>query len=550
MSVDGVGQSGQGTIPSVIGQTPTRVHVLDTALDSVLGSPDVGGQPAGVGPRPDGTGAYVACGEERQAWLVDDDGDAASKIYTEGTSSFVAVDAAVSPDGTKVALVDGNASRVRILSTADHVAVAPTITTHDLPRSVAWSEDGAKLVVAGERAIDIFDASSGAELNTKDVLFYSAWDVAVRGSFAFVTQEKEGDGGQGPAGIQVVNLANNTFSLFIPLLGNTPRSILVSPDGTRAWVAMADQDLVREVSLVNQQATNRTVATGSGPVAMGFVAASGGGGGTPIPSWFLPKKLKLSIKGEGRDSLLSSGFFDDGGATVDWGDPVTLNVGGFEETFTLTANTAGTSFKFTGNRVAMTVKPNLRGSSRGLFRLKISKTTLSGLLDPEGEVPLSFEADGLEECTGRVKLARGIYGLGKVRGALLEPAFFPAKAKAKAPAGRSHSLTFTGGFATQGPLPATAGPVTLSFGPTFTRTIPGGSFSGSNGVFTHTAREGATSISVKVDHSREKVTVRTKGLDLGNLSAPTLDVVFDAGGGLGSFRNTVRLGTKGTTRTY
>jgi DNA-binding beta-propeller fold protein YncE len=550
VSAQNIQTQGQGDLLGVAGSSPSRVFVLDASLDAVLADPDVGPAPRGIGPRPDGTGAYVACGEERETWLVASPANTASQVFQEGTSSFLAVDAAVSPDGTKVALVDRDVDRVRILSTTDHSAVGSAFTVNENPLAAAWSEDGAKLVVVGGGGVDILDAATGAALGTFPVSFYTYTDVVVRGAFAFATQEHEDDGGQGPAQVRVINLATDTLSLAIPLPGNLPTSILVSPDGTTAWVSMADEDLVREVSLVNQNLTGRTVATGDGPVAMGFVAAAGGGTETPIPAWFLPKKVKVSHRGEGRDSLVASGFFDDGGATVDWTDPVTLAVGGFEETFTMAPDPRGTSYRFMGTRVHMKVKPNLNGSSKGTFMMKIGKTTLSDLVPLAGEVDLSFTGGGLEECTGRVRLAAGKYALGKVKGALLEPGFFPSKATAKNAAGKPHTLSFQGGFATEGTAPSSPVDVSFSFGGTLSRTIPASAFSGSGGVFTHRSRESGTSLFLKVDHLREKVTVKTRGVDLGTLSGPTLDVVFDAGAGLGGFRNPIRLGTKGTARTY
>ena len=60
-----------------------------------------------------------------------------------------------------------------------------------------------------------------------------------------------------------------------------------------------------------------------------------------VISYFLPKSVKLTLKGVGADSLAVAGFFDDGGVVADFTRPVTIEVGGFSQTFTLAAAGAG-----------------------------------------------------------------------------------------------------------------------------------------------------------------------------------------------------------------
>ena len=120
------------------------------------------------------------------------------------------------------------------------------------------------------------------------------------------------------------------------------------------------------------------------------------------------------------------------------------------------------------------IVPNLRDSSRGRFKLKVSKTTLAGVVNPDAAVSFHFRATGLPDAQGRVTLTAGRYTLGKKRGALILPQFFPQRAKAQVGAANADTLSFVGGFATNGQTPtALVGTVRFGFGPAYSRAIDG-----------------------------------------------------------------------------
>jgi hypothetical protein len=270
----------------------------------------------------------------------------------------------------------------------------------------------------------------------------------------------------------------------------------------------------------------------------------------PTPSYFLPKKVTLKLLGAGKDSLVATGYYDDGGATVDFTQPVTLFVGGYSRQFALVGNAKGTAFTFKDATTSLTVKPRLKGSSRGSFVLKLTKATLAGQIAPSGEVEMRFLASGLPDAVGRVKLTNGGYALGKVRGALLLPAFFPAKAKITSDANKPDVVTLTGGFASNGTTPTTLGRVRIAIGPTFELVIDGGAFTKKGDKFTHVAKVGAVSVAVTIDFAKELIVVKTKGVEVGELPAGTMDVVVDVGAGAGPITARVRFGGTGTKRSY
>jgi hypothetical protein len=111
------------------------------------------------------------------------------------------------------------------------------------------------------------------------------------------------------------------------------------------------------------------------------------------------------------------------------------------------------------------------------------------------------------------------------------------------------SLTFRGGFATNGTTPVTLGTVRFSIG-SLSLSIPGDSFTQKGDVFRSVSKDGARKVTVTLDFLRETVSVSAKGVELGALTGETADFTFDAGTGDGAIRNTVRLGTKGAKRLY
>jgi len=258
-----------------------------------------------------------------------------------------------------------------------------------------------------------------------------------------------------------------------------------------------------------------------------------------VISYFLPRVVVVKLRGVGKDTLVASGFYDDGGLAVTYTDPVTIDVGGFEKTFTLAAKGKGFAFKDTSVRFA--ILPRLRGASRGRFRMRIAKTTLAGLIDPAAAVDFHFHATGLPDARGKVTLTGGRYRLGRIRGALIEPLFFPAAARAKLGGQDLDVLSFRGGFATSGQTPAQLDSVQFAFGPTFARTL--GGFTRTGDTFKFSDQQGTAKFSIAIDFLREIVIVKAKHVELGTLDAPTADIVLDVGAG--TIRNTIRLGARG-----
>ena len=296
-------------------------------------------------------------------------------------------------------------------------------------------------------------------------------------------------------------------------------------------------------------ADGATIRSGTSTAASGSVTLRvHGSSAVPVTrSYFLPSVVKTKLNGAGKDTLVAAGFFDDGGATVSYGSPVTITVAGFSRTFDLTPNKKGTVFGFKGPDLILSVRPDrvveqgVQGSSRGKFRLRIADTTLAGLVPTEGEVDFHLSASGLSDAVGIVVVEGGKYKLGRRRGTLSAPAFLPKTVKASVGDTKPDKLLLIGGFAATADAPAALGTVRVGVGETFSLEIPGDQFTRKGDVWTFRQKADGTLVSVAIDFVREQVTVRTKGVEVGDLAGATTDIVFDSGAGTPAVATTVVL---------
>jgi YVTN family beta-propeller protein len=527
-----------------------NVSIISTITDSVVSTVAVTGQePYNLAVMPDGASVYVVCKGSGTVSVI----DAGSRMEVDsvqlpgskkGSPSPEGI--AITPDSTKVYIVDRGLDLVYVVSTATNQIIAGPLPAPSAARDAKVSEDGGTVIVVGEGAPVIINTADDTVVKVQLADIGAQRDVDVDGDLAYVTNFSNSLL-KGLGSLDVYDLNTAQYVDSIPLSGEKPYGVAVSPDGRWAWVTFQDSNSLGFVDLVERVEVDKPVAVGSGPRG---VSALVGSALTEVESFILPRTLRLRLAGEGLDSLAAAGFFDDGGAAVDYTQPVTVRVGGFLRTFTLVPNAAGTSFRFRDENVSMQVRPNLRGSSRGLFRLKLSRTTLAGLIDPDADLDLHFQAVGLEDASGVVRLTDGVYRLGRVRGTLVSPPFFPAKARILTSDERPDVLSLSGGFATEGAVPAALGDVQIAVGPEFEVNIPGAEFvrSGDRFAFTQAAEESA--VAVTIDFAREVIRLRARGIEVGALGEGTTDIIVNAGAGGGAVRVQVRLGGEAPKQFY
>jgi hypothetical protein len=237
---------------------------------------------------------------------------------------------------------------------------------------------------------------------------------------------------------------------------------------------------------------------------------------TNVASYILPKVviLKLNENQPEKSKLTSSGFFDLGPDEVDLSTEATLDIGFFEVTARgLEPNPAGTVFTLVQPGLKFTIKTDKLGSSRAKFKVKV-QDELDGLIDPDSDLTVEFFNDAVDG-EGTVTLENGKFKLGKKPGALLEPVIYLFKVKGTLKGGGEDSVQLKAGFATDGTTPDEAPDFSLDFAGNFSASVDSAAFEKKGDRFVFKGEPGGLT-SVVLDYKKETITIKAKGVDLGD----------------------------------
>ena len=236
---------------------------------------------------------------------------------------------------------------------------------------------------------------------------------------------------------------------------------------------------------------------------------------TSVVSYILPKALVLKLNDilPEKSKLTSSGFFDLGPDEVDLSLDATLDIGDLLVVARgLEPNPAGTVFTLEQPGLTFTITTDKLGSSRAKFKLKVQQD-LAGLVDPDGEVTIEFINEAID-AEGTVTLANGKFKLGTKPGALIEPVIYLLKVKGTLKGGGEDSLQLKAGFATDGTTPDEAPDLSLDFAGSFAASVDSAAFEKQGDRFVFKGEPGGLT-SVILDYKKETITIKAKGVDLG-----------------------------------
>jgi len=557
---------GDGSITVIDGSYDTRIRTVSLGTSSPVSDLVVSH---------DGTKVYALLRTTGQVAVMDTTSFAVSGPFAVPTTSSntpdsIAID--ISADDASLYVLNGNDANV-VKMAASNGAGQKTVNVSPFMRELKVSSDGERLVVVGDNAPQFFktsDLTAVAGASTDD--FGSDMDVASSGAHFYALNQNHQSAAPvatapGPKGnlvtsgpaIDIYDATTGDYQKSYFLGGSVnPLGITVLSDESQAFVSYTDLENNGAVLAVNLSngALGANGSTGQTPrrIAVNEIGAT-----VQISSFFLPRTLTLSIDKKGsstKDTLVGSGYFDDGGgAGVDYvSQPVTIQIGGYSRTISLTPNKKNTIFTFKDGTLNFVLTPRVRKASLGLYTIKVSKTPLGALIDPSQPLTFHFSATGVPDAPGTILLTNNKYKRGSQKGDVIVPHIFPAHVIVKLGAQNKDSLVLRGGFASGGTAPSSLATVRFAFGKQFTRTVAGSLFKKLKGKNTwqYTSKVGKSKVFISIDFDKNFLSINATNVELGALAEDTTDFVFDAGDGAGAFRNTIHLSkdSKGKTRNY
>jgi hypothetical protein len=236
-----------------------------------------------------------------------------------------------------------------------------------------------------------------------------------------------------------------------------------------------------------------------------------------VDAFLLPSQVKFApdAKDPAKGSFRSSGVLDTGSELVDLAGPGTLEIG--PRAFPIPGLSAkGRRLAHTAGGVSFTVTPGKGGGSRGRYQLSVVGD-LTDDVDPDLPLKLRF-SNASVDARGEVELAGGRFKLGRTRGSVVEPVLYLEKVKAKLADAGPDSLKLGAGFATEGTTPDAPSDVHFAFGEAFAATVPASAFRRSKERWTGEVASGGGTLSLTLDYGREKVTVKARGVELGDFA--------------------------------
>jgi YVTN family beta-propeller protein len=186
--------------------------------------------------------------------VIDTVTNTVSATIPAGLSNSCCGGAAVTPDGSKVYVVNSDSKTVSVIDTATNTVVGSPIPVQPDPRGIAVAPDGSKLYVGDEIAffggtVSVIDTVTNTVSATIPIGDPPLGGVAVTpdGSKVYVPQVTT---------VAVIDTVTNTVIATIPV-GLIPIGVAVSPDGSKVYVTSIEANTVSVIDTV----TNTVSAT-------------------------------------------------------------------------------------------------------------------------------------------------------------------------------------------------------------------------------------------------------------------------------------------------
>lgn len=251
------------------------VFVVDTNSNAVLSTIHVGSVPIAIAITPDLTKVYVVNQASSTVSVISTSTNTVIATITIATAGTAAYNIAITPDGTKAYVTNFSTNTISVINTSTNT-VSTTITVTG-PVAVAFTPDSSKAYVAsqpgtGDASVVIINVATSSVTGSP---------IAVSGTAADITISPDGtkvyflNNLPVTFSVIVISTSTNTVTGTISLSGGSgPSRIDVTPDGSKAYIT-DEGSVVQAVDLsTSTQITTISDGTGQDPLGIAITPDS------------------------------------------------------------------------------------------------------------------------------------------------------------------------------------------------------------------------------------------------------------------------------------
>lgn len=252
------------------------VSVIDTAINTVVGTVIVGDNPRALAITPDGTNVYVANFDSNDVSVI----DTATNTVVSTIALPVGIQQprprgiAITPNGTRAYVTNQGSNDVSVIDTTTKT-VLDTVDVGSLPIGVAITPDGSLVYVlnVSSNNISVIDTASNTMIDII-VVDTSPRGIAITpdGSSAYVTHFTffEPTPGTFINRVSVIDIATSIVNT-VEISGFFSYLLAITPDGSSVYVANASPSS-NNVSVIDTTTNTEitTIPVGSEPGAVAF----------------------------------------------------------------------------------------------------------------------------------------------------------------------------------------------------------------------------------------------------------------------------------------
>jgi YVTN family beta-propeller protein len=251
------------------------VFVVDTTSNTILSTINVGSVPIAIAITPDLTKVYVVNQGSSTVSVISTSTNTVIATIAIATPGTAAYNIAITPDGTKAYVTNFSTNTISVINTSTNT-VSTTITVTG-PVAVAFTPDSSKAYVAsqpgtGSASVVIVNVATSSVTGSP---------IAVSGTAADLTISPDGTKvyflNDLPVTFSVIVISTSTNTVIgtISLSGGLrPNRIAVTPDGSKAYIT-DDGSVVQAIDLsTSAQITTISDGTGQDPLGIAITPDS------------------------------------------------------------------------------------------------------------------------------------------------------------------------------------------------------------------------------------------------------------------------------------